>query len=669
VRRGEQVLIIGDTDAVRSAYEAELVRGGLVVATSAQLPEEPSCGLILVAGPLPGARRDGLGAVIDAVSRARARAPWAAVYACVPREGFEDAVRACFTSGADDVLLMPLPEGRMVSRVLGGLHLGEARSALETLERYSEALGAVLECDPRSLDTAETLHDLLGRLCEAIGWSRAALILEASTLETLHLVAASDELWASNLRLPLHKYPEVAACLRSSELVHIPDSAQSPLLGQWAALVAERAGPSLLVAPVASGALRGALLFRSDRAFEALPFGCQEFLRQVGYALGFVLKESGIVDTLKEQTRRTSLDRYVEKRRQGAIQQSRSFFESSSDGVVVVDADAQVLYVNRVVQELTGYNKEALVGTDFTSLLTDPQRQPVREIVRQLSQGVALEPFDLWLSTTSGETLTVSASGSSALVEHGCAVLHVRDVTERRLLEAELRKTKDFLERLIDSTVDAIIACDLRGHILLFNQGATQLFGYSSEEAVGRLHATALYPEGGAQLIMAALRAPEGGGPGRLQASMREVVTKSGEVVPVSLAAAIVYENGVEVATVGVLSDLRERLQIEARLAAAQEQLVLSEKQVLLAELAGTTAHELNQPLTSIMGYAELLKRRMDPDDGNARAIDIIFSEATRMAEIVRKVGRITRYETKTYVGSTQILDLERASSAPEEGA
>jgi hypothetical protein len=53
----------------------------------------------------------------------------------------------------------------------------------------------------------------------------------------------------------------------------------------------------------------------------------------------------------------------------------------------------------------------------------------------------------------------------------------------------------------------------------------------------------------------------------------------------------------------------------------------------------------------------------MSPEDPHYRAVDIILREAERMAEIVRKIGRITRYETKAYVGSTQILDLDKSTT------
>jgi signal transduction histidine kinase len=131
----------------------------------------------------------------------------------------------------------------------------------------------------------------------------------------------------------------------------------------------------------------------------------------------------------------------------------------------------------------------------------------------------------------------------------------------------------------------------------------------------------------------------------------------------------MIYEHGQPTSTVGIFTDLRERLQTEERLAQTQHKLELSEKQALLAELAGTAAHELNQPLTSVMGYGELLIRRLPPGTPERNAAQVIMQEAERMANLVRKIGKITRYETKSYVGDQRILDLDRATDdAPEPG-
>jgi PAS domain S-box-containing protein len=245
----------------------------------------------------------------------------------------------------------------------------------------------------------------------------------------------------------------------------------------------------------------------------------------------------------------------------------------------------------------------------------------------------------------------------------GAVILSFRDVTAERALEHELRSTKEFLERLIDSTVDAIIAADMRGMIILFNQGAERLFGYRARDVIAKKPVWELYEPGGAKQIMRMLRATSYGGVGRLEQTRREVRIAGNEVVPVSMTASIVYEGEREVATVGILTDLRERIRMEQRLLDAQQKLQLSEKQALVAELAGAAAHELNQPLTSIMGYAQLIERQSDKEAQHMRPVRVILSEAERMAAIVKKIGRITKYETTDYVGGARMLDLDRAAA------
>jgi signal transduction histidine kinase len=171
-----------------------------------------------------------------------------------------------------------------------------------------------------------------------------------------------------------------------------------------------------------------------------------------------------------------------------------------------------------------------------------------------------------------------------------------------------------------------------------------------------------LYPGDGAREVMRMLRSRSHGGVGRLEPVRIEAVDCNGTIFPISLTAAMIYEAGVPTATFGIFTDLRERVRVEQQLAQAQEKLAVTEKQALVAELAGATAHELNQPLTSVMGYSELLLRKLPGETPTHRAANVIHAEAQRMAEIVRKIGKLTRYETKSYVGDQRILDLDRAS-------
>src|SRR6266404_2190663 len=97
-------------------------------------------GELRAAGGAEGSRRDGFGAVVDAVTAARKAAGAAAVVACVPRAAESDAIDASLSSGADDVVVCPPSAGALLARVRAGLKISATRVALERFERYGDAL-------------------------------------------------------------------------------------------------------------------------------------------------------------------------------------------------------------------------------------------------------------------------------------------------------------------------------------------------------------------------------------------------------------------------------------------------------------------------------------------------------------------------------------------------
>ncbi|MDH5491895.1 MAG: PAS domain S-box protein, partial [Myxococcales bacterium] len=326
-----------------------------------------------------------------------------------------------------------------------------------------------------------------------------------------------------------------------------------------------------------------------------------------------------------------------------------------------------VLFANPRAYEIIGYPEDAITGRQVQEIVHPQEREYARKIWTDCERGDLPRGIDLRLLRAGSEPLVINASFASLPGEDGGFLVSFQDVTEHRRTEAELVKTMEFLESLIDASVDGIVAADLRGTIILFNQGAERLYGYRADEVIGRMRADQLYPKGGAEKVMRMIRSKEFGGRGRLAPIRMVGLNRRGEEIPIQLSAAMIYERGKESATFGIFTDLREKIRVEERLAEATEQLALSEKHSLIAELAGTAAHELNQPLTSIMAYAELLQRKLEGGSAEHRAAETMVREAERMAEIVRKIGKMTKYETKTYVGGQRILDLDKASdsSAP----
>lgn len=342
------------------------------------------------------------------------------------------------------------------------------------------------------------------------------------------------------------------------------------------------------------------------------------------------------------------------------------FFRNSADGMVVVSYAGEVLYANPVAKAFAAQNPSPPGAASVIDLLQPSDRRRAATLAKALQSGQSPMSSDFAVTTSSGtHVLSVSASVISKNAK--AILLTFRDVTAQRETERALTHTKDFLERVIDSSVDAIVSADLKGNILVFNRAASRIFGYPPGTVIGRLNVRDLYPPGGAEAVMRRIRSPEDGGAGRLEGYETFMIDKQGQAIPVRLSAALVREDGRPVATVGVFTDIRQELAMRQRLTQAETDLREKEKGVALAELAGMTAHELNQPLTCVLSYSELLQRKCTQPDVTTAA-SVIIGQAQRMAEIVKRIGRITRYETKAYVGGASILDLEKAANKNGDG-
>ena len=346
------------------------------------------------------------------------------------------------------------------------------------------------------------------------------------------------------------------------------------------------------------------------------------------------------------------------------LRRYEDFFSHINEGMAVLDEQGRVLTVNPAGCSILGLLGEEARGLPLPELVAKESAMEASLLWRELAGGGRVLSADLRVQTRDGRHVTLSVSAGPLRSQNGHAILSFRDVSERRELESELRQTKEFLERLIHATSDGIVAADLQGTLLLFNKGAERMTGFPAGALVGKSNIRELYPPGLAEEMMRRLREARAAGEefGRVRC---EIVARSGEVIPVDLSAAIVTEDGRDTATVGVFRDLREELRRESELRKTRERLEEAEKAAVVSELAGAAAHELNQPLTSVLGFSELLFRRTRENEKGREELAAILREAERMAQIVKKIGRITRYETTAYVGKTRIVDLDRASNPP----
>jgi PAS domain S-box-containing protein len=576
------------------------------------------------------------------------------------RDDPEHITRA-FAAGADDYITKPVRKYELVPRM--GAHLRSKR-VLAELEEQTRDRKLLLELSntlSSRLEMRQILRIIATRLAEAIRVDRCSIILIDLDGKRGKIVAASEDPNVADVTIALSNYPEIFEVLETRSPLVVSDAEAQPLMEPHPELVPSAAmRASILFPMMVAGDVIGVLLLRSSAPLSELSARELDFGQTVASATAIAVRNAKLFEGITQESVELDTQARVAAEQFEAARRFRDFMDSAADGMVAINGTGRITYLNRVAANLLSLEE----GADFFAVAEDGARDKIAMAQRNVDNHIAALPFDVSV-TVSGERKLLSVAVSRSLEQEGGTLLVLRDVTQERATDEELSRTKDFLENLINSSADPIIASDVTGMIILFNRAAERILGYAAADVVEKLPVAELYLPGVASEIEHQLRSAGPEGVGRIAAQRRDLVTQSGERVPVSLTLAMMKDEGKRVGTVGIYSDLRERLRMESKLNIAQEKLQLSERQAMLTELAGTAAHELNQPLTSIMGYAELLKKKL-ADHPEVRGLGVIFSEAERMAEIVRKIGRITKYETKAYVGSTRIVDLDRSIESDE---
>lgn len=539
----------------------------------------------------------------------------------------------------------------MVERPGALAHDVEDARALEVLLELTQKLVS-------SLDIQEILYTVVERIARVVDVERVSIVLAPDERQVGHVVAASDDAKLFNLQIDLEKYPEIVHVLATREPLTIDDVQKHPLLEGVRGSVTDLSALTLVPIVYADRAM-GVLFVRARTPRGALGERQIAFCRVLCNATAIALRNARTLTRLRDATARDANARVEAEGRVRMLERYQELLSSVHDGIAAFDASGTVLFANPHANTIFGHEPEYFTGRSLWELVPPEGRKGMLRLRHDLQEGRFPQDVDLTVRRKDGTHMEINGSFAPLGGNPGVMLLSFRDVTTDRRTRAELVSTRNFLQSLIDASVDAIVAADLSGTIVLFNRGAERLYGYEAKDVLHKMSVEKLYPGDGAREVMRMLRSRKHGGVNRLGPIRIDAVDAKGAVFPISLTAAVILESGKPKASFGIFTDLRERVRVETELQRVQEKLAVSEKQAILIELAGATAHELNQPLTSVMGYAELLTRKIPENAPTFHAADVIHREAQRMADIVRKIGRLTKYQTKSYVGQQRIVDLD----------
>ena len=389
--------------------------------------------------------------------------------------------------------------------------------------------------------------------------------------------------------------------------------------------------------------------------------------------LGLLAQQSAIFSEntrLVEQLRQYSegLEQHIEERIQAytkSEERFRSIFEQAAVGIAEVSLEGKFLRTNERFCDILGYNADELRGLALHDI-THPDDREIGQDSNSalLAEEISSYSIEQRCYHRQGHVVWVNLTSSLMREEDGQAKHFLKvmeDITERKRSEAARLEAEKRFRRVLDTTAEAVITVDAAQRIILFNQSAERIFGYSADEMLGQTLDRLLPPGVIARHRRFITDFADGQdiarGMGERHGSLF-AQHKDGTVFPIEASISKLTEGDQSVLTV-FIQDITERKmaeeavqklneELEQRVTERTQQLEIINKE--LEAFSYSVSHDLRAPLRAMDGFSQaLLEDYLDKlDDEGQEYLTLIRSESQRMGHLIDDLlalSRLTRRE------------------------
>ena len=329
----------------------------------------------------------------------------------------------------------------------------------------------------------------------------------------------------------------------------------------------------------------------------------------------------------------------------------RSLVEKSFQGVVIAQDDPlRLAFASKPMEAITGYSPEELTDLEpeqLASLLHPEDRERFFHNFHSRIKGELVPPR--------AEYRTIDKQGNMRWVELYSTLIDYQgslstqsvflDITDRKHMENELRETNETLQAMMHSSPFAIITHNLEGKVTLWNPAAEEIFSWKEEEVLGKINP--IIPPDEMDFFEQNIQELR---EGKLVQMDLLRATKKGVLLDVRLTAAPLYdtENNVT-GVVTIFEDITRQKLAEQEKAKIQEQYRQAQRLEAVGRLAGGVAHDLNNLLTPILLYAEMLLEDQDPSEQSYHPVSEILQAGLRARDLVNQLLAYSRKQNLEY--------------------
>ena len=346
----------------------------------------------------------------------------------------------------------------------------------------------------------------------------------------------------------------------------------------------------------------------------------------------------------------------AEKALWGSEELFRLIAENVADVIWTMDIDLNFTYISPSVFQQRGYTVEEAMQQPLEKVvMPDSLAMILTQFAEKLAQIEAgdeagFEPAEFEVEQPCKDGRTIWTSNHARVLpgpnNEAVGVLGItRDITERRQTEEGLLRLNQFRESIIDNANIWLNVLDEQGNVVVWNKAAESISGYTKEEVVGHnLIWEWCYPVAQCREEMMARAAAVIERDEVLEDFESTIHTKNGKLRDISWhTRRLTDENGKIMGSIALGRDITPEKMAMQALQKSEERLLRSKKMESLGLLAGGVAHDLNNILSGIVSYPELLLMELPADSKMRKPIETIQESGHRAAAIVQDLLTVAR--------------------------